>query len=171
MSVDAADRRSNVVGELSRLVHRAGHDAQQVLTIGGSGEPIAFAAFPLSRRKRRAGRVVVQRREHADAAIELAIGQTQPLRHAVPLEDLVPALHAGLAVPDIPVAKHLVHRGAHRDGLALEAAVRRDVQLVNDLGRVVIVPLLFLGAALEAVAESTTRRWWRFRFRAGRGSG
>ena len=52
--------------------------------------------------------------ELADAAIELAIGQPQAIGDAVALEDLVPAIDAGLAVVDVPVAQHLVHRVAHR---------------------------------------------------------
>ena len=60
-------------------------------------------------------RIEMRAGELADAAIELPIGQAQAIGQAVALEDLVPAIDAGLAVADVPVAQHLVHRVAHRN--------------------------------------------------------
>ncbi len=76
----AAARRRDVVGELAGLVDRRRHDAEQVLAIRRRRQPLVLA--PRSHSSSDSGaplRIEVQRREHADAAVELAIRQTQAI--------------------------------------------------------------------------------------------
>src|SRR4051812_30724730 len=101
--VDAAPWRRDVVGELARLVHRRRHDAQEVFGIFFRWEPFVFPALPRLGRNRHAVRVEVEPEIHADAAMELAVRQAQPLGHAIALEDAVPPLDARRAVADVPI--------------------------------------------------------------------
>ena len=154
--VDAALRRGDVVGELARLVDRLHLDAVQVGLVLGRRQPLVLAALPLLGGQRLAERVEVLAGVDADLAVEAARRQHDPIRHAVRLEHpLVPAIDAGLAVADVPVAQHLVQRVAHRHLFANdEAAVVHQVEHVHVARQdVVVVELVLLGAALEAVGE------------------
>ena len=94
---------------------------------------------------------------HADAAVELAVRQAQTIGHAVVLEDAVPALDAGRAVADVPVAQHLVHRVAHQHIPGHRPAVLEELHVVDGVLDEVIVEGLLLGAPLEAVGEVRRR--------------
>src|SRR5689334_3548743 len=109
-ALDAPLRRRDVIGERAGLVHGLRHDAEQVLAIERGRQPLAPAAFPLCVAELVAFWIEVERREHADAAVELAIRQAQAIREAVALENLVPPGDAALAVADVPVAQDFVHR-------------------------------------------------------------
>src|SRR5262249_44877358 len=75
-----------------------------------------------------------------------------------PGEPAVPPLERLLAVLDVGIAQHLVHRRAERDRAPDERPPLVNVHLVAPLEReMVLVPLLLLGAALQAGAEELRR--------------
>src|SRR5204863_407130 len=83
----AAARRRDVVREFAGLVDRLGHDAEQILAVGGRWQPLELPPLEFLFRERHAVRIEMEAGVHADAAVELAIGQAQAIRHAVLLED------------------------------------------------------------------------------------
>src|SRR5581483_10198976 len=66
--IDPAARRRDVVRELPRLVHRLGHDAEQVFAVGRRGQPLVLARLPLLVGERHAVRIEMEPRVHADVA-------------------------------------------------------------------------------------------------------
>src|SRR4051812_1200306 len=91
LPLDAALRRSDVVRELPGFVDGLRLDAEQVLAIPGCRQPLVLATLPVGVGEPMPLGIEVHRREHPDAAVELAIGQAQPLRESVALEQLVPS--------------------------------------------------------------------------------
>ncbi len=122
----------------------------------GDGSHSYFLRSHSSARQLVAERIEMLAGIDADLAVELARRQRDALGHAVRFEDaLVPAIDAGLAVADVPVAQHFVQGVAHRHFLADDAAAVVDhVEHVHVRRQhVVVVELVFFGAALEAVRE------------------
>src|SRR6187402_515109 len=111
LAVDPALRRRDVIRELSRLVDRRDLQAVQESLVVRRRQPFVLLAFPLFVGQRVAERIEMLAGIHADLAVESPRRQRDALGHAVRFEHaLVPAIDAGLAVADIPVAQHFVQR-------------------------------------------------------------
>ena len=89
-----------------------------------------------------------------DRAAEARARQREAECVAGRFDQLVPARQAAHAVLGVRVAHDLVHRVAHRDGLGAHAAAAvGDVELERGVAHDVVVVLLLVGAALDALRE------------------
>src|SRR5947208_2422242 len=153
LTVDAARGRSDPAREVAGLEHRVGHEAPHVRAVGLGRQPLVAAPRELLLGELVAGGIEEVPGEHPLPAVEAPRREHQ--LHARPPEPLVPAAERLLAVLDVGVAQHLVHRRAERDRLADELPGLVDVQLVAALERqMVLVALLLPRPALEARAEA-----------------
>src|SRR5207245_9709900 len=115
--------------------------------------PFALPAVPLGPLEWATVRVEGHVRVEPDVAIEALRRQAEPHGDSRALEVLVPAVDAALAILDVRVAQHLVHRVAQGYVLLDHPAVPGHRHPV-DLGeRLVLLVALFSIAALEAVGE------------------
>src|SRR5712691_2663962 len=124
LAVDAARRRGDPVRHLPPLGHRL-HQATHVGRVLLGGQPVAMARVPLRLAHDPAVRGDLDFRERADGAAEAAVREREGEVDPVALDDLVPAVHAALAVGDVVVPEALVQRDEGRllatdDAVAVE---------------------------------------------------
>ena len=126
LAVDAARRRRDPARDLARLVHRPPSATRCTRCRSATAATRASCArTPRPRSGRRRCRRSARRR-CPGWRWKRRLGRRKPLgRDAGALERAVPLVDGALAILDVVVAQHLVHRGAQRNVLVDELAVSR----------------------------------------------
>src|SRR5690606_9768957 len=111
-TLDADTRGRDPVGHLAGLEDRLLHQALDVRVVGLVRQPRVLPRFPVGGADRAALRVEMHAGVDPGRAVETGARQGQLEIDAFLGDDLVPLVEPALAVGDVLVAEHLVHRVA-----------------------------------------------------------